>query len=170
MNIFASLVFWIVVVAIVVIMAIIGYLADKTDLKNKNEKKETGDVPEISPVKSVADETWSDEAKPIDERQEVVHSVSSMDDWSVMPQADDLKETESSNETEESEEETPMFAEMDNNANMAISELPIEPASEVTSEPETAAPVEEVQQVEELKFEQPTSEEAPKETQDNIWG
>ena len=41
MEIFTSITFWIVVIAIIVILAIIGYVAEGTILANKNKKEET---------------------------------------------------------------------------------------------------------------------------------
>lgn len=136
-----SYIIWIVVGAIVVIMAIIGYVAEN---KGKNEKVKKERIPEVNVQEIEAKEgaaTWSKDAKPKDEKQEIEHKVASVDDWSKIPTTEDklpevkldaLKDEPKEEEKEESKQENEevMFADIDTNRSN-IKEL-----SEVLAVPE----------------------------------
>ena len=81
---------WIVIGAIFVIMAIIGYVAEHSG--NKNVRKEQVNIPEVNVSNIETKEetaTWSLNAKPKDEKQEILHKVPSMDDWTKIPSTED---------------------------------------------------------------------------------
>ena len=80
---------WIIVGVVVILMAIIGYFADK---KTKPAKVKKQNIPEVNVAKIEAREgaaTWSEDAKPKDERQEKEHKVASIDDWSKIPETNE---------------------------------------------------------------------------------
>lgn len=94
MAFLTSWIFWAVLGAIILIIAIIGYLSDNSEDKKvtTNTAPQNTSVPEITtpttpaPANSVAEGLWSDKAPKSDEKQETIHTVSSVDDWSQMPQ------------------------------------------------------------------------------------
>lgn len=110
----------IIIGAIIVIMAIIGYIADKKGMAKKPVKEER---PQVKPQEPQI-ETWSEDAKPKDERQETIHKVPTMDDWASLPENEnqlpevDLENPNLKEETIETSE--PMFSEL----NQETSEVP----------------------------------------------
>ena len=82
----------IIIIAIIFLMALIGYIADKKGIfsKNKNNNKRQETV--VNQVNEIpASETWSDKAKPKDERQETIHKVQTLEDWASIPDSEGIK-------------------------------------------------------------------------------
>lgn len=93
MTIEINLVVVAIIFAIIVIMAIIGYLVEGTNAgnKKKNKKEETKEeqVNEISVQEETpAPSAWTGEIKVEDPTHQQVHTVSTIDDWSMMPQTE----------------------------------------------------------------------------------
>lgn len=97
MAIMSSYIFWVIVAAIIIVLALIGYLAEGTEFANKalNKKNsnlgktDTGVVQADLPVEvlKVQDipSAWTGDIPVVDERQETVHKVDSIDDWMNIP-------------------------------------------------------------------------------------
>ena len=112
----------IIIGAILVIMAIIGYVAEKKDLVKKKEIAKKQD--KVSEINLPADNTWSSETKPKDEKEEIVYNVPSMDDWSTIPTDLSLNEEDASSTEDVSNGEEEMFSEIKTN-DLEVSSEPI---------------------------------------------
>lgn len=93
MTIEINLVVVAIIFAIIVIMAIIGYLVEGTKAgnKKKNKREETKEeqVNEISiQEETPAPSAWTGEVKMEDPTHQQEHTVSTIDDWSMMPQTE----------------------------------------------------------------------------------
>ena len=93
MTIEINLVVVAIIFSIIAIMAIIGYLVEgsNTDNKKKDKKKEQKEekVNEVTIEEDVpAPSAWTGEIKVEDPTHEQVHTVSTIDDWSMMPQVE----------------------------------------------------------------------------------
>ena len=97
MTIISSYIFWVIVAAIIIVLAAIGYLAEGTEFANKalNKKKndavqtDTGLVKADLPVEVLkvqdAPSAWTGDVPIASERQERVHTETSIDDWINVP-------------------------------------------------------------------------------------
>ncbi len=93
MTIEINLVVVAIIFSIIAIMAIIGYLVEgsNTDNKKKDKKKEQKEekVNEVTIEEDVpAPSAWTGEIKAEDPTHQQVHTVSTIDDWSMMPQVE----------------------------------------------------------------------------------
>ena len=105
MAILSSYIFWIIVGAIIIVLALIGYLAEGTEFANKALKKKKSDVttPVVSeevlvksdlPVEVLkvpeTPSAWTDASMQKDEKMEVVHKETSIDDWVNIPNVNEI--------------------------------------------------------------------------------
>lgn len=89
-----NIITYIIIGAVIILMAIIGYIADK----NKKPKQENKPTQPTSETLNQGAQTWSEKSKPKDERQETIHKVPTVDDWSTIPtNTDQLPEVQLEN-------------------------------------------------------------------------
>lgn len=116
MAVLTSWTFWLLVGTIIVIITLIGYLAEGTDLVKKQKKSKLKQKTQPEPVQEIStppivvggskipvgvsvvtsdgpveilnikDVLWSDDAPKPDPTQTTIHNVSSIDDWTSMPE------------------------------------------------------------------------------------
>lgn len=87
--------------------------AESQPSSNISENQNNGIVSTDSPIEvlNVQGEpsAWTDDAPKVDEKMETVHNVTSLDDWSVIPNTTELPEVKLENPNETPANNDPMF-------------------------------------------------------------
>lgn len=120
MTIEINLVVVAIIFSIIAIMAIIGYLVEgsNVDNKKKDKKKEQKEekVNEVTIEEDVpAPSAWTGDIKVEDPTHQQVHTVSTVDDWSMMPQVEPSLEEQKTDEITPVEDNGVTFEEPLNN-------------------------------------------------------
>ncbi|MCI9084038.1 MAG: hypothetical protein HFH46_00280 [Bacilli bacterium] len=120
MTIEINLVVVAIIFSIIAIMAIIGYLVEgsNVDNKKKDKKKEQKEekVNEVTIEEDMpAPSAWTGDIKVEDPTHQQVHTVSTVDDWSMMPQVEPSLEEQKTDEITPVEDNGVTFEEPLNN-------------------------------------------------------
>lgn len=107
MTILTNWIFWTIVALIILIMAIIGYLAEKNGMFSKKEE-----TPKETTKSNKEPTVWEKKENPNKDKQEIIHTVPTKDDWSQLPEvtSEETKPQEKPINQPQTVQETPVVS------------------------------------------------------------